>query len=56
MCTCTHKKANILLQGQERHALTVEAISGNHRQIRALLCHYFTSYGFTWSAKSTLEK
>ena len=31
------QRANIPLQGQEGRALTVEAISCSHRQIRALL-------------------
>ena len=50
------QRANIPLQGLDRCAPTVGAISGPYCQIRALLCHHFTSYGFTWSAKSTVEK
>ena len=37
--------------------LTVAAISGPHHQFRALhLRTSFTSYKFTWSAKSTLKE
>ena len=43
----------IPLQGLHRRALTVGAISS---QIGALLWYHFTSHGFTWSAKGTLEK
>ena len=50
------QRANIPLQGLDRRGLTVEAISGPHKQIGALLWHHLTSRGFTWSAKSTLEK
>ena len=47
------QRANIPLQGLDRRALTVEAISGLHNQIGALLWRHLTSRGFTWSAKST---
>ena len=50
------QRANIPLQGVDRRVLTVGAISGPHSQIGALLWPHFTSRGFTWSAKSTLEK
>ena len=50
------QRANIPLQGLDRCALAVGAISGPHSEIKGLLWHHFTSYGFTWSAKSTLEK
>ena len=52
MCTCTHKRANIPLQGLHRRALIVGGISGPHSQPGALLWRHFTSCGFTWSAKS----
>ena len=39
------QKANILLQGLDRRALTVAAISGLHCQIVALHWHNFTSHG-----------
>ena len=55
-CTCTHKRANIPLQGLDRCALTVGAISGPHSQPGALLWRHFTSRGFTWSAKSIQGK
>ena len=56
-CTCTHaQRANIPLQGLDKHALTVGAISGPHSQLEALLWCHFTSRGFTWSAKSIQEK
>ena len=32
-CTCTHKGANIPLQGLDRRALTVGAISGPHGEL-----------------------
>ena len=48
--------ANIPLQGLDRHVLTVGAISGLHCQIGILHWCYFTSCGFTWSEKSSLEK
>ena len=48
--------ANIPLQGLDRRALTVGAISGPHSQPGALLWHHFTSRGFTWSAKSIQGK
>ena len=44
------QKANIPLQGLDRRALTVGAISGPHSQNGALLWHHFTSHGFTWLA------
>ena len=50
------QRANISLQGLDRHALTVGAISGPHSQIGALLWRHFTSSEFTWSAKSIQEK
>ena len=50
------QRANIPLQGLDRHALTVGAISGPHGQPRALLWCHFTSHGFTWSAKSIQGK
>ena len=50
------QRANIPLQGLDRYALTVGAISGPHSQIGGLLWHHFTSHLFTWSAKSTLVK
>ena len=46
------QRANIPLQGLDRRALTVGAISGPHSQLGALLWRHFTSRGFTWSAKS----
>ena len=46
------QRANIPLQGLDRRALTVGAISGPHSQLGALLWRYFTSCGFTWSATS----
>ena len=46
------QRANIPLQGLDRRALTLGAISGPHNQPGALLWHHFTSRGFTWSAKS----
>ena len=36
-------RANIPLQGLDRHALTMGAISGPHSQIGALLWHHFTT-------------
>ena len=50
------QRANILLQGLNRHGLTVEAISGPHCQIGAVHWHHITSREFTWLVKSTLEK
>ena len=50
------QRANTPLQGLDRRALTVRAISGPHSQIRALLWCRFTSQGFTWLAKSIQEK
>ena len=49
------QRANIPLQGLDRCALTVGAISGPHSQPGALLWHHFTSRGFTWSAKNIQE-
>ena len=37
------QRINIPLQGLDKHALTVGAISGPHRQIGALLWRHFTS-------------
>ena len=57
MCTCTHNRpVAIPLQGPDRRALTVGAISGPHSQIGPLLWHHFTSHGFTRSAKSIQGK
>ena len=50
------QRANIPLQGLDRRALTVGAISGPHSQPGALLWRHFTSRGFTWSAKSMAGK
>ena len=50
------QRVTIPLQGLDRHALTVGAISGPHRKLGALLWHHFTSHGFTWSAKSIQGK
>ena len=54
------QRANIPPQGLDRRALTVGAISGPtsgpHNQVGALLWCHFTSYGFTWSVKGTLDK
>ena len=50
------QRANISLQGLDRRALTVGAISGCHSQLGALLWRHFTSRGFTWSAKSIQGK
>ena len=50
------QRANIPLQGLDRHALTVGDISDPHSQIGALLWYHFTSRGFTWSAKSIQGK
>ena len=50
------QRTNIPLQGLDRHALTVRAISGPHSQIGALLWRHFTSRGFTWSAKGIQGK
>ena len=46
------QRTNIPLQGLDRRALTVGALSGPHSQPGALLWRHFTSHGFTWSAKS----
>ena len=55
---CMHpQRANIPLQGLDRRALTVGAISGPHSQPGALLWrHFTTSCGFPWSAKSIQGK
>ena len=45
------KRANILLQGLDRHELTVGAISGPHSKIGALLWCHCICHGFTCSAK-----
>ena len=50
------QRTNIPLQGLDRRALTVGAISGPHSQLGALLWRHFTSRGFTWSAKSIQGK
>ena len=42
------QRANIPLQGLDRHALTVGAISDPHSQLGALLWHHFTSRGFIY--------
>ena len=60
--TCTvymhPQRANIPLQGLDRRAPTVGAISGPHSQPGAILWRHFTSRmrGFTWSAKSIQGK
>ena len=44
MCTCTHKGPIIIpLQGLDRHALTVGAISGPHSQLGALLWRHLSA-------------
>ena len=50
------QRGNIALRGLDRCALTVGAISGPHSLTGALPWQNFTSRGFTWLAKSTLEK
>ena len=50
------QRASIPLQGLDRRALTVGAISGPHSQPGALLLRHFTNHGFTWSAKSIQGK
>ena len=50
------QRANVPLQDLDRHALTMGAISGSRCQTGALNWCHFTSCGFTWSTKSTLEK
>ena len=50
------QRDNIPLQALDKCALTVGATSGPHCQTGVLHWHHFTSHGFTWSAKSTLEK
>ena len=49
------QRAKIPLQGVDRRALTVGAISGPHSQPGSLLWRHFTSRGFTLSAKSIQE-
>ena len=49
------QRANIPLQGLDKRAMTVRAISGPHSQLGALLWCHFTSRGFTWSAKELRE-
>ena len=44
--TCIHK-ANIPLQGLDRHLLTMGAISGPHCQIRALHWHHLQGRSWT---------
>ena len=46
------QRANIPLQGIDRRALTVGAISDPHSQIGGLPWHHFTSRGLTWSGKA----
>ena len=50
------QRASIPIQGIDRHALTVGAISGPNCHIGAPLWCHFTSCGFTWLAKNTLKK
>ena len=50
------QRVNIPLQDLDRRILTVGAILDPHYQIGALHWHHFTISGFTWLAKSTLEK
>ena len=50
------QRANIPLQGLDRRARIVGAISGPHSRPGGLLWRHFTSRGFTWSAKSTQGK
>ena len=50
------QRANIPLQGLNRLAVTVGALSGPYSQIGVLFQHHFTRRGFTLLAKSTLEK
>ena len=56
MCNMHPQRTNIPLQGLDRRALTVGAISGPHSQTGALLWRHFTSHGFTWLAKSIQGK
>ena len=52
MCTCIYpQRANIPLQGKDRHGPTVVVMSGPHWQIGAVHWCYFISHGFTWSEK-----
>ena len=55
MSTCTHKVANIHLEGLDRHVVTMGAISVPHWKIVALYWRHFTSCGFTWSEKASGE-
>ena len=50
------QRANVPLKGLDKHVLTVGAISGPHCQIGAFHWCHFIIRGFTWSAKSILEK
>ena len=50
------QRANVPLKGLDRHVLTLGAISGPHCQIGAFHWCHFIIRGFTWSAKSILEK
>ena len=50
------QRVSIPLQGLDRHALTMGAISDTHCQIGTLLWHHFTSGGFMWLARSTREE
>ena len=45
------QRVNIRLQGLDRCALTMGAISGPLSQLGALLWRQFTSHEFTWLAK-----
>ena len=54
--TCIPAREIIPLQGLDRCALTVGAVSGPHCQIGALHWCHFASREFIWSAKSTPEK
>ena len=57
-CTVPIQSANTSLQSLDRHmhVLTVGAVSSPHYQNGTLHWYHFTSYEFTWLAKSTLEK
>ena len=50
------QRANVPLQGLDRRALIVGAISGPHSQPGALLWRHFTILGFAWSTKSIQGK
>ena len=54
--TCTHKRSTFSPQGLDRHMLTVGVISGSHCQIGDLHWSHFTSCGFTWLERITVEK